>query len=149
MPDAESPTHVDNDEFVFRRIPIRPGWYNPVTGVLMRQAFNPREDDAAGLSVTRAHSERQPDFLTPAQDAALGTNTSGYYVAVLRVGDLREAGVEVVASPDLPQNPGHAHLPQLAYDSRRSDESIGIMESLSETLTLRVEGPFSGSTENG
>lgn len=145
MSDVESPTLVEDDEFIFRRIPIRPGWYDPASGVLMRQAFNPRNDDTTGLSVTRAHSERHPDFLTPAQDAALGTNTSGYYVAVLGVGDLRKAGIEVVASPDLPQNPGHAHLPQLTYDSRRSDESIDTMERLSTSLTLRVEGPFPSS----
>ena len=113
MSDADSSTHVDDDEFVLRRIPIKLDWYDPDAKALKRLAFNPTKRDVTGLSVTRAKSNRHREFLTPAEDAAIGRNPSGYYVAVLRVGDLRKCGIEVVSSPELPQNPGHAVLPLL------------------------------------
>ncbi len=145
MPDAEPSTHVDDGELILRRIPINPGWYNPASGEISHLAFRPRRDDVTGLSVTRAKSDSHPEFLTPAQDAALGTNASGYYVAVLRVGDLRSHDINVVAKSEQ-RNSGHAELALLAYDARRSLIAIDATSLLAEKLTIRVEGPFAPTT---
>lgn len=99
-------------------------------------------NDTTGLSVTRAGSKSHPEFLTPGEVAAMGSNSSGYYVAVLRVGDLRNHGIEVVAKPLLPENPGHAELPMLTYATRKTSDAKDAASLLSGKLTIRVEGPF-------
>jgi len=86
------------------------------------------------LSVTRA------DFV-PVEQAAQGQSPKGYYVAVLRVGDLRARGIDVVAAP-VEGNPGHAEIPCLTYEGAQGTPCRETMVLLANELTLRVEGPF-------
>ncbi|GIW91112.1 MAG: hypothetical protein KatS3mg109_1544 [Pirellulaceae bacterium] len=67
-----------------------------------------------------------------------------YYVAVLRAGDLRRYGIEVVARPQTPEgyDPAHAELPQLNAGNRRTDETLERQRLLAEKLCLCVKGPF-------
>jgi hypothetical protein len=81
-----------------------------------------------------------PEFRTIEQ-AAEGKSARGYYVAVLRVGDLRAAGIDVIGKP-VEGNPGHAELPSLTSANRDTPKAEETMKKLAERLTLRVEGPF-------
>jgi hypothetical protein len=142
MTDADPSTHVDDEEFVLRRIPRSTGWYDPAADIVDPRAFRPPERDTTGLSVSRAKSDAHPDFRSAAEDAAAGGNASGYYVAVLRVGDLRAHGIDVVSKPELPENPGHAEIPMLTYATRKSDEATDAISLMAGKLIIRVEGPF-------
>ena len=137
-----SATHLDgtepvaDDELLYRRIPVSQRWYDPAADPKpMLQAFRPRPDDVTGLSVVRG------EFYSTPEEAAQGPSKSGYFVAVLRVGDLRAHGIEVVARP-VEGILGHAEITNLTAANRDSDKAKGIMELLAERLCLRVEGPF-------
>ena len=56
-------------------------------------------------------------------------------------GDLRAQGIAVVPRP-LEGDPGHAELPGLTYQDRKSDEALEWKALLAQQLCLRVEGPF-------
>jgi len=138
---AEGIDPIHDGEVLYRKIPVSQGWYDPdATQQVSPKAFNPRSDDTAGLSLDRAHSEDHPDFKTVDQ-AGQGQSSKGYYVAVLRVEDLRANGIEVVAEPVL-GNPGHAVIPDLTYGNRRSDQSLEWKVLLAHELTIDVHGPF-------
>src|ERR1700688_3000201 len=107
---------VSDDELLYRRIPVSQGWYKPENGYLSPQAFHPRSEDVTGLSLSRAR------FFVTAADAAHGTSAQGYWLAVLRAGDLRSRGMHVVSRP-LEENPGHAEIVDLRYGNRKSDEA--------------------------
>ncbi|HET6883905.1 MAG TPA: hypothetical protein VFI31_27370 [Pirellulales bacterium] len=124
---------VDRDESLYRRIPASTGWYS-ASGGLSPRAFSPRPDDITGLSFARSK------YLSVEQ-AARGSGKAGYYIAVLPVAKLLDAGLTVVPRP-LPENPGHVELIDLTYANRKSDASLGIMTSLAEKLTTDVQGPF-------
>lgn len=131
---------VSDNELLYRRIPISQGWYAPVSSQVSPEAFRPNKDrDHTGISVDRARSLEHPEFRTAAE-AAAGLNPKGYYIAILRVGDLRSHGIEVVARA-LPDNPGHAEIPSLTAANRRSDAAEECKRALAR-LTIRVEGPF-------
>jgi hypothetical protein len=149
MSDADRSTHVNDDEFILRRIPRTTGWYDPQTDLVASQAFRPTKRDTTGLSVTRAKSDAHPEFRSAAEDAAAGGNPSGYYVAVVRVGDLRAYGIDVVSKPELPEHPGHAEIPLLTYATRKSDEATDAMSLLAGKLIIRVEGPFEPDSPSG
>ena len=129
---------VVDDEYIYRRIPASKGWYDPATRTLSPEAFNPIKTDITGLSVTRAK------FAT-IEEAARGKSQSGYYVAVLRVGDLRKHGIDVIHKP-LEGNPGHAEIPGLIYQKETTNQAKEWKVLLAHKLTLRVEGPFIPST---
>lgn len=135
---------VADDELVYRRVSASavPQQYDPSTGGLSDQAFAPhRTMDVSGLSVSRA------DFKSLEQ-AAQGRSGKSYYVAVLRAGDLRQRGIEVVPRPDLPDgqyDPAHAELPDLNAATRKDDVTLERQRMLAEELCLRVEGPFETS----
>ena len=86
-----------------------------------------------GISVYR-------DKYKSIQEAARGKSKQGYYVAVLRAGDLRKNGFEVVPRPRQ-DDPGHAELPDLTCDNRLTQESLERKLRLTK-LCMRVEGPF-------
>ena len=137
-----SATHFDgtepvaDEELLYRRIPVSQHWYDPAAGPQpLLQAFRPRTDDVTGLSVMRGEP------YNTAEQAAQGSSKSGYYVAVLRVGDLRAHGIEVVPRP-VEGKQGHAEITNLTAANRDSDKAKRIMELLAEQLCLRVEGPF-------
>ena len=127
---------VADEELIYRRIPVSQHWYDPTADSHpLFQAFRPRTDDVTGLSVVRGEPYNS------AEQAAQGPSKSGYYVAVLRVGDLRAHAIEVLPRPVAGMS-GHAEIPNLTAANRDSDEAKRIMELLAERLCLRVEGPF-------
>jgi hypothetical protein len=133
---------VEDDELLYRRVPASAGWYDPATGVLNSEAFGPHKTrDASGLSVARAKYKS-------IEEAAQGQPGKSYFVAVLRAGDLRQRGIDVVPRPDLPagqRDPAHAELPDLNSAVRKADQTLERQRILAEKLSLRVEGPFATS----
>ena len=132
-PDRTEP--IADDEILYRRIPDSQGWYDPqVSQHPSPQAFRPTRNDSTGLSLVRAKYKA-------AEEAARGQPGKAYFVAVLRVGDLRAEGIEVI--PRLQAgDPAHAELPGLTYENRRSDQVLQWETLLAERLCLRVGGPF-------
>ena len=129
MPDGTEP--ITDDELLYRRIPVSKRWYDAQG--LSPEAFDPLETDTTGISVSRAKYKSL-------EEAAKGLSKHGYYVAVFRAGDLRQGGIQVVPRPR-PDDPGHAELPDLTYDRRRTPEAEERKLRLTESY-LRVEGPF-------
>ena len=130
---------IEDDELLYRRVPESTGWYDPVTGVLKSEAFGPHKtQDITGLSVARAKHKS-------IEEAARGRPGKSYFVAVLRAGDLRQRGIEVVPRPDLPDgrhDPAHAELPDLNSETRKASRTLERQRILAEELSLRVEGSF-------
>ena len=87
----------------------------------------------------RAKSDRNPRFRT-IRESARGRSRDGYFVALLRAGDLMAADIAIRCRPT-DDNPGHVELPQLHAENRRSNEARELKEKL-RTLCLKVEGPF-------
>lgn len=127
---------VNDEEILYRRIPVRPEYYNPeVDARPSLRAFEPIRHDTTGLSVFR-------EKLTTPEEAARGQLGKPYYVAVLLTRQLRERGIEVVPRP-LDGKPGHAELPGITYDTRHSREVRDREAQLAEELCLEILGPFS------
>ena len=127
---------VEDDEILYRRVPEH--WYNAVTNEFDDQAFAPHATrDVTGLSVSRAKYKS-------AEQAAAGRAGKRYYVAKLRAGDLREAGIEIEQRPNTPGgiDPAHAELPDLNSAKRKETLTLERLASLSSKLCLGVEGPF-------
>ena len=135
MPASEGTESVADDEFLYRRIPVSMSWYSGEN--LSPEAFAPRKDETTGISLYRAKYKS-------IDEAARGLGKKGYYVAVLRAGDLRERGIEAEPRPG-PGDPGHVELPQLTSENRLAPESQERQVLLTE-LSLRVEGPFPPAT---
>lgn len=132
---AEACEPITDDEELYRRIAVSQNYYDPsISEPPSPKAFRPRKPDETGLSIQRAKFASEEEICT-------NERGSRYYVAVLRAGDLRARGIEVVARP-LPGNPGHAELPQLRYEDRRARESVERQVMLAHTLCLRIVGPY-------
>jgi len=131
---------LDDDETVYRRIPVRQSGYDPGQDEVKPEAFKPIKYDTTGLSVSRSRSKKNPNFFTVAE-AARGTSSHGYYVASLSVGNLRSHGIKVVPKP-LPENLGHAEIPNLTYENRKDEASQSLMVLIAHKLVDSVEGPF-------
>lgn len=124
---------IADEELLYRRVSERSGWYSRKTG-LNAEAFAPhKQNDITGLSVARGNYKSIEQSAQPKPDRP-------YYVAVLRAGDLRHKGIQVVPRPIL-GDPGHAELPELNAGNRKSDRTLELQRILVE-LCLRVEGPF-------
>lgn len=107
---------IASDEILFRRIPVSQQWYNPHRG-LSPKAFRPHvERDRDGISLSRSNFHRDT-----AAFAAQGPSKKGYYVALLRAGDLLEHGIRVVADRTV-DDPGHCRLPDINSGNRDEDE---------------------------
>jgi hypothetical protein len=127
---------IADDEILYRRIPVSQKWFDPQIDPLPSpKAFRPRDDDTTGLSLFRGEP------YNTAQQAGKGRSPFGYYVAVLRVRDLRLRQIEVVPRPDA-DIPGHVEIPALTAGNRETDEALNLMVLLAHELCLRVEGPF-------
>ena len=104
-------------------------WYDPATGVLNSEAFGPHKTrDTSGLSVPRAKYKS-------IEEAAHGQPGKSYFVAVLRAGDLRQRGIDVVPRPVLPdgrRDPAHAELPDLNGSVRKADQTLERQRILAE-----------------
>ena len=132
MADGTEP--IDDDELLYRRVPLVHFDENN-DPKLTPQTFRPRSDDTTGLSISRAKYKT-------AEQAAQNSRGKQYYVAVFRAGDLRTGGISVEPQPIPPDDLGHAELPELTYDRRKSDAVEEWKVLLAEKLCLRVEGPF-------
>ena len=124
---------VGPEELLYRRIPAAAGWYSPAAGLSPR-AFRPKEDDVSGLSLVRSK-------YASVEEAARGIGKNGYYIAVLPVPRLLDAGLTIMPRP-LPDNLGHVDLADLTFANRKSDRSLEIMTALAQTLTSEVLGPY-------
>lgn len=131
MPADDGTEPVADDELLYRRIPVSQGWYTK--SGLSPVAFEPRKKETTGISFSR-------DKYKSIQEAAKGKSRDGYYVAVLRTGDLRKHGIEVVRRP-VPGDPGHVEVPDLTCHNRLTQEALERTLLLTK-LCLRVEGPF-------
>jgi hypothetical protein len=129
MQDGSEP--VADDELLYRRIPVSKGWYDEEG--LSAEAFDPRPDEGSGISIYRAK------YIT-LEKAAQGMSKKGYWVAVLRAGDLRQHGIRIEPRPE-PDDPAHAELPDLTCHNRDSAEALERQQRLVE-LCLRVDGPI-------
>mgnify|MGYP007026272002 CR=1 FL=1 len=108
---------VLDEEILYRRIPASTNWYDPDrTPPLEAEAFRPNRNDESGVSLARAKYKT-------VEQAACGRAGKQYYVAVLRAGDMRAAGVDVAARP-LADDPSHTEIPGLTYDNRKSKQAI-------------------------
>jgi hypothetical protein len=127
---------IDDDEILYRRIPVSKAWY--VDGVLYGECFGPRDNEYSGISVYRKR------FKTLA-DVARGRGKQGYYVVSLRVSDLRQHGIEVEPRPEVDGgwDDAHAELPGLNSGNRRSNAAEELQAKLATLgMLLPVEGPF-------
>src|SRR5262245_18616018 len=136
MPPLDGTEPIDDDEVLYRRIPVSQGWYDTGTSPNPSpQAFRPRDDDATGLSLVRGGPYNS------VEQAAKGPSKKGYFVAILRAGDLRRRGIQVVPRP-VEGISGHAEIESLTTSNRDTDEALGMMAALAHELCLGVEGPF-------
>jgi hypothetical protein len=127
---------IADDEILFRRIPASTGWYDSARAPpLEPEAFRPNQQDVSGISLTRQK------YRSAAEEAARGRPGKSCYIAWLRAGELRAAGIEVVPSPS-PDDPGHAEIPSQNYDQRKSKRAIEQRALLAAALSPKVEGPF-------
>jgi hypothetical protein len=128
---ADGSEPIADEELIYRRVPLQ--WLSPADG-LDDQAFAPHKvRDVTGISFSRAKYKA-------IEDAAKGQAGKSYYVAILRAGDIRAAGTDIVARP-LKDDPGHAELPVLHAAEYKSDRTLELQRVLVR-LTRRIEGPF-------
>ena len=128
---------VADDELLYRRVSEASEWYDPATGELSPQAFAPHKtEDQTGLSVSRSK------YKTPEQ-AGVGRPGKTYFVAVLRAGEVKSAGIAVEPRPHVPggYDPGHAELPDLNSQNRGADDTLERQRKLVE-LCIEIKGPF-------
>jgi hypothetical protein len=126
---------VEDDEILCRRIPFL--WYDsqktpPISSV----AFTPNKNDDDGISLWR-----KKHLKTCAAVAATGRVGKEYYVAMLRAGDLKARGIEVVSADD---QTGHVSIPILNADDRRTPRVKQLVQQIASDLCIGVEGPFPG-----
>jgi|SRR6266851_5535487 len=141
MPATDGSQPVGDEEVLYRRIPASQGWYNPqVNPTLSPEAFNPTKHDENGLSFTRAD-------LVSLEVAGRGASKKGYYIAKVRVGDLRANGMEVTPLPR-ENNPGHAVISALSYSARETDQALEWKTCLAHKLCFEVVGPFGIQVES-
>ncbi|HVA48751.1 MAG TPA: hypothetical protein VNH11_20465 [Pirellulales bacterium] len=103
--------------------------------------MTPNKNDVTGLSMGRAA------FCGPEEEAAKGRSGKRYYVAVLLAAKVKAGGAAVVPRP-LPDDVGHAEIVNLTYRSKKTEESLKLIQSL-RSAVLRVEGPFDGRAVPG
>jgi hypothetical protein len=102
MSDGSEP--VADHEILYRRIPATSGFYDPhVDPNPSPLAFRPTQLDTTGLSLSRAKYKTL-------EQAGQGREGKPYFVAVLRAGELRRLGMEIVPRP-LDDDPGHFAFP--------------------------------------
>ena len=133
MADGSEP--VADHEILYRRIPATSGFYDPhVDPNPSPLAFRPTLLDSTGLSLSRAKYKTL-------EQAGQGREGKQYFVAVLRAGELRRLGMNIVPRP-LKDDPGHCEIAELTFANRKSMPFAEWQALLAEQLCLRVEGPF-------
>ena len=125
-------------ELLYRRIPVKPAYYDAVTNRVQELAFTPIEGDVDGLSLSR-------QVVGPAGAAALGRVGGSFYVAALLASDLTDKlGLNVVADRD-----DHALITELTYARRKSKDPFARQQLVSiygrlVKSVLAVTGPYPG-----
>ena len=138
MSDGSEP--IADHEILYRRIPAASGFYDPLVDPSPSPlAFRPTTYDTTGLSLSRAK-------YTDLDQAGRGREGKRYYVAVLRAGELRRLGIEVVPKP-LESDPGHCEIAELTFANRKAMPFAEWQALLAEQLCLRIEGPFPRDTQ--
>ena len=133
MSDGSEP--IADHEILYRRIPAASGFFDPsVDPRPSPLAFRPTKNDTTGLSLSRAK-------YTALETAGRGREGKQYYVAVLRTGELRRLGMDVVPRP-LEGDPGHCEIAELTFANRKAMPFAEWQALLAEQLCLRIEGPF-------
>ena len=108
---------VDDSEFVYRR--IHPDFFDAaLVPAIQPRAFRPTGSDVTGLSVLRARFAKPDDTIANRDPAKV----SGYYVARLLVRDICKLGLTVQPDPVAGGPPGHAVVPELAWDEYQKDK---------------------------
>lgn len=131
MGDGAEP--IEDDELLYRRVVLE--YFNGGKGEEPSpEAFSPRTYDKTGISLFRAK------YTTP-QDVAQNDRGKRYWVAVLRAGNLRANGLQVL--PKAEGHPtGHAEIPDLTYENRHEDAAEEAKQLLARKLCLEVLGPL-------
>ena len=128
---------LSDDEVVYRRLPANPQFYDASHGIVKEAAFRPTPADTDGLSLSR-------EVVGPAGAAATGQSGKAFFVAALRVGSIRAAGLDVVADRD-----DHALLPDLT-NARRQSADRAVRDQLLRAsadlvaIVSEVTGPYPG-----
>ncbi len=123
---------VDDEDLLYRRVALTKPFYDPDHRMLTADAFKPDKNrDIDGLSMSRARSNEHPDFRTIEQ-ISRGPSMNGYVVVELRAGDIRAAGMRVIANR-LDDDPGHVLLPDL---NSRNYKSVEVAEWKQRLRTL-------------
>lgn len=134
---------VDDNEFVYRRIP--PVYFDAVLGMrVQREAFRPTEQDTTGLSVLRARFAKPLDTLANLSE----DKAKKYYVARISVADIRKLGLTVTSDPITGGPPGHAVIPELSwerYEGAKDRIKPILVELAKLASTDIVHGPSSNS----
>lgn len=131
MNDGTEP--VLDSEILYRRISCQ--YYNPENDTCPSPlSFRLIPEDITGLSVYRAK------YKTMKQVAA-NPREKQYYVASFLAGKLRENEIDIVPRP-LQDDPGHAEIPNLTYENRKTPKSREIQLSLAEKLWKSIDGPI-------
>src|SRR5688572_3679463 len=113
----DAPEPIADDELLYRRMSVaaNPQLYDPATRQLSLKAFEPSKDrDITGLSLFRARYKSL-------EEAAAGQPGKSYFVAVLKAGDLKDAGIEVQPQPHVQggYDTSHVELTQLTAANYR------------------------------
>lgn len=133
MNDGTEP--VLDSEILYRRIPCNPEYYNPdIDPPISPESFRPRKDDLTGFSVSRAKFKTM-------QQVAVNDRGSKYYVASLLAGKLRENDIDIEPDP-LSGDLGHAKIPNLTYENRKTPRAKEIKVLLALKLCESIDGPF-------
>lgn len=139
LPPGEEP--ITDEEILYRRIPVSQNYYDPATKDLSPEAFHPRSFDDTGISVYRKK-------YTPIEKAAIGRPGKSYYIGELHAGDIRKVGLVVRPSPR-PNDSGHAEIPDLTYENRRTNQTLVFERRLAKLASHSVKGPFPPKIEAG
>lgn len=126
---------IADNELLYRRIPAC--WYRPDDGYIDPLAFRPNKLDVTGLSLGRA------SFHAAEAEAAKGRAGKKYFIAVVQASEVRKSGATVAPRP-LEGDPGHAEIPELTYDARKTDFAERMIHAIRAAI-IRVEGPFDGA----
>lgn len=128
---------IGDDELLYRRVPASQNWIDPDAKTIDPLAFRPRESDTTGLSVSRAV------YATPQEEASRGSRGRRFYVAILSFRSMHALGIKVVPRP-LANYPGHAEIPDLTFENRRTDRSRELVQLLRDCV-IAIDGPFDGA----
>jgi hypothetical protein len=118
-------------------VPASQNWVDLDANTVDPLAFRPRESDTTGLSVGRAKYESSEE------EAARGSNGRRFYIAILSVCRMQAARIKVMPRP-LANYPGHAEIPELTFENRRTDRAREVVQLLRDCV-VAIEGPFDGA----